>query len=172
MPALKVRPERPSLIGTEATAVRKPLDDALRAPGIGVGQGEQELVAADAAADVAGPQLAEDHARGHLQRLVAGAMPGRVVELLEVVDVEHDDGDLLAPRARVLERLVQRVVEAAVVEHAGQRILEHEPVDPGLQRPHRAAERVDRAGEHPDRVAAAPSERDDGLAGCDERRVA
>jgi len=150
----------------------QPVDDALGAPGVRVGQREQELVAADAAADVAGPQLAQDHAGDHPQRLVALGVPRAVIELLEVVDVEHDHGDLLRARAGALERLVERVVQAAVVEHARERILQHEAVDPRLERLHRAAERVDRAGERPDRVAAAIAERHDRLAGADEQRAA
>ena len=150
----------------------QPLDDALGAPRVGVGQREQELVAADPPADVAGPQLAHDHAHGHPQRLVAGAVADGVVELLEVVDVEHDDGDLLAMVGGVLERVVERVVEPAMVEHAGQRVLQREPVDPRLQRLGHAAERVDRPRQHADLVAPAPAERRPGLAGHDEQRVA
>jgi len=45
-----------------ADRVAQALDHALRAPGVGVGEGEQELVAADAAVDVAGAELAGDQA--------------------------------------------------------------------------------------------------------------
>jgi len=94
------------------------LDRALGAPGVEVGQREQELVAADAPAHVAGPQLAEDHVGGHPERLVPGPVAVGVVELLEVVEVEHHDGDLLPAVAGPLERVVQRVVQPAVVQHA------------------------------------------------------
>ena len=124
-----------------------PLDDPLGAPGVGVDQREQELVAADPAADVAGPQLALQDARGDPQRLVAGGVAVGVVELLEVVDVEDDDGDLLLAVAGALERLVERVVQPAVVEHPGQRVLQGQALDARVQRLHRPAQRVERAGQ-------------------------
>ena len=58
MPALNARRGVPSGSGARADRVAQALDHALGAPGVGVGEGEQELVAADAAADVAGAQLA------------------------------------------------------------------------------------------------------------------
>jgi len=93
-----------------------------------------------------------------------------VVERLEVVDVDLDDRDLRALVARRLEHVVQRVVEAAVVERARQRVLAVEAVDPRLERADGAAERVDRAGQDADRVAAAPAQRRARAAGGDEQR--
>jgi hypothetical protein len=52
---------------------------------------------------------------------------------------------------------VQRVVEAAVIERARERVLAVEAVDPRLERADGAAERVDRAGQDADGVAAAPA---------------
>ena len=56
-----------------------------------------------------------------------------------------------------------------MVQRARQRVLAVEAVDPRLQRAHGAAERVDRAGEDADRVAAAPAQRRPGLARGDEQ---
>ena len=62
-------------------------------------------------------------------------------------------------------RLVERVVQPAVVEHAGEGILEHEPVDPVVQRLRGAADGLERAGERADGVPAVPAERRQRLAG-------
>src|SRR5437764_281584 len=48
-------------------------------------------------------------------------MPVDVVDLLEVVDVEHEHGEWRARAARLLQRLKQSLVEDAVVEEAGER---------------------------------------------------
>ena len=86
--------------------------------------------------------------------------PDGVVELLEVVDVEHDDGDLLAARrARVSSASCSASCRPRWLSTPVSGSLQREPVDPRLQRLHRAAERVDRAGEHADLVATAPAER-------------
>ena len=97
----------------------------------------------------AGAQLAGDDAGDDPQHLVAGGVAAAVVERLEVVDVDLDDA-IFVPWSRArLEHLVQGVVQAAVVERAGQRVLAVEPVDPGLQRAHGAAERVDEPARTP-----------------------
>ena len=49
-------------------------------------------------------------------------MTVHVVDAFEVVDVEHQDRDGAVRSARVVERVQQTLVEAAVVEEAGQRV--------------------------------------------------
>src|SRR5436853_5419546 len=49
-------------------------------------------------------------------------MPMDVVDLLEVVEVEHEHGEWRVRAARLLQRLKQSLVEDAVVEEAGERV--------------------------------------------------
>ena len=89
---------------------------------VGGRENDRELLAADPADDVARP-----HGRAkqvcHLeQELVADAVAVDVVDLLEVVEVEHDQADRVVLRRRPHELLPQAVVERPVVVEAGQRI--------------------------------------------------
>ena len=96
------------------------------------------------------------------QHLVAGVMPNRIVDVLEVVDVDeqHAETDRLAPRAVDLD--FQPFVERHAIRQAGERIghrqtcdaflrnllvcdIEHREHQPALQRDHRAAEPLRRA---------------------------
>src|SRR4029453_14776566 len=56
------------------------------------------------------------------QDLVAGAVPVDVVDTLEVVDVEHQDGNGLVAAARGGKRLAQPLVERAVVVETRERV--------------------------------------------------
>ena len=56
------------------------------------------------------------------QHLVADAVTVHVVDALEVVDVEHQHGDRPMRAARLLQRVQQPLVEAAVVEEPGERV--------------------------------------------------
>ena len=83
----------------------------------GLGQQQRELLAADAE-DAVGRSHAPPQERADVaQRIVAGHVPARVVELLEVVDVGQDEGE--ARRARGHEP-AHRLVEAAVVGEPGE----------------------------------------------------
>ena len=83
----------------------------------------RELLAADAADDVASSadRRAKD-VRDLVEELVADTVAVDVVDLLEVVEVEHHDGDGVVRRRRVQERLPQAVVERAVVVETGERV--------------------------------------------------
>ena len=91
-----------------------------------------ELVAAHAGDGVG---LAHQRAQpiGHqLQQLVAGRMAQRVVDVLEVVEVEQVGGhDLAALDAR--QRLLQALVEQHAVGQAGQRVVQRHVRDLGLR---------------------------------------
>ncbi len=83
----------------------------------GLGQQQRELLAADAE-DAVGRSHAPPQERTDVaQRIVAGHVPARVVELLEVVDVGQDEGE--ARRAGGHEP-AHRLVEAAVVGEPGE----------------------------------------------------
>ena len=106
---------------------RHRLDDLLgdlhrrgRRPEVGGEHGE--FVAAEAA-DVV--RLAQDRAqlaRDLQQHVVAGLVTEDVVDLLEPVDVENQDGagELGAPR--LIKRVLQLLEEGAAIEQAGERV--------------------------------------------------
>ena len=82
----------------------------------------RELLAADPADDVGGadgrPQVVGE-VREHL---VADRVPVDVVDLLEVVDVDHHHGDVLVRARGVRELAAEPLVEVAVVVEAGERV--------------------------------------------------
>ena len=54
-------------------------------------------------------------------------MAERVVQLLEIVDVEHADAERHALLLRLVQVVIEAVVEVAVVAEAGERVGEREP---------------------------------------------
>ncbi len=87
------------------------------------GRIDGELVAAEPGQGVAGAAATAQDVGNFLDQAVAGRVAIGVVDLLEVVEVEHQDraGGALASRPR--HRQVEVLVEAAAVLQAGQRIL-------------------------------------------------
>ena len=106
--------------------LRELLADALcerdRARQVARGQDHRELLAADAADDVRGPDRCAKDVGDLVQQLIADAVAVDVVHLLEVVEVEHHERDRLVRRRRAQELLPQPVVEGAVVVETGQRV--------------------------------------------------
>ena len=116
----------PAMTGVAASSARSlsAADDGRVA--VGLGQQHDELLAAVAADDVRDPRGVADPLRRLAQDRVAGGVAVRVVDLLEVVDVEQQarEGAVVAVRQR--DRLAGAGVELAPVEEAG------EPVAGGL----------------------------------------
>src|SRR5207302_861692 len=83
---------------------------------------DAELLAAEPADDVGAAYRAAKRGREAAEHLVARPVAVDVVDALEVVDVEHQDGDRVVRAARSLELLAQAVVEGAAVVEAGQRV--------------------------------------------------
>ena len=81
-----------------------------------------ELLAAEPADDVVRPNAGAKRVGERAEKLVADTVPVHVVDALEVVDVEHEHRDRLVRAARFLQRGQQPLVEAAVVEEAGERV--------------------------------------------------
>ena len=99
-----------------ASAIRSPAPSAAPAPG----QQHRELVAAEPGDVVAGAQRGADPRPELGQHAVAGVVAERVVELLEVVEVDHEQRERAVRLARPLDRAAQLAVEPAAVRQPGQ----------------------------------------------------
>ena len=86
------------------------------------GKDDGELLAADAADDVARAHERRRHLAERDEDLVPDAVAADVVDALELVDVEHEQGDGVACTARACQLCAEPLVEVAVVEEAGQRV--------------------------------------------------
>jgi hypothetical protein len=113
--------------------VRRPLPSALAAEGgpvggqaqllgdrqaalqVGLGQDEHELPAAVAGEGVDVADAAGDPSGELDQHLVAPLVPEPVVDRLEVVDVQHEQGEDPAEAAGALDLLLEPALEVAVV---------------------------------------------------------
>jgi len=87
------------------------------------GQQDRELVAAQAREDVGLAQAVAQRAGAGDDELVAGGVPEAVVDRLEAVEVEHEQGALGAVAAAAGDVLGQRAVDAAAVEQSGERVV-------------------------------------------------
>ncbi len=124
-----------------------------------MGQEERELVAADAergigAADRHGDELA------HLgEELVADGVALRVVDPLELVDVDEHERELRAVATRALDHPCDGLLEGAVVAEAGQAVAQGRFAGALVQLAHPRAGRLELGGRpkdlagHPDREA-------------------
>ena len=89
---------------------------------VGTGQGDDELVAADAPGDAVGPDAPVDSIGDDAQEVVATTMAERVVDRLEAVEIEEQDTDRLLCGCRGDERF-QRLEHASPVEQSGERVV-------------------------------------------------
>src|SRR3712207_1702215 len=105
------------------------VDDLLCLLGGRAHDGQRELVAAEAAADVARAQVHAEGAGQDAEALVAGGVAPAIVHLLEVVDVEGDDGHGVLLALGAAKLLLQALLERAVVEQAGERVLQGEGLE-------------------------------------------
>ena len=84
---------------------------------------DRELVAAEPARRVAGPDDRLDALRDHLERAVALGVPEAIVQELEVVEVDEQHGGVIrAPPAKPVERVVHAILEPGSVGEAGERV--------------------------------------------------
>ena len=95
---------------------------------IEAGQDHDELVAAEARDGVALAHRAGQPLRDRLQQLVAGIVAERVVDALEVIEVEEDARDLHAAALRLREDLPQARVKQAAVRQSGEDVVLRELV--------------------------------------------
>ena len=92
----------------------------------GVGQDCQHLFAAEAHGEVGRAQRVADQGGGRRQRHVADDVAVGVVELLEMVEVDHHDRQAAAGTGRARRQFGQHVVEPGTVVQAGQRVVERQ----------------------------------------------
>ena len=92
--------------------------------GVGTGEDERELVAADPEGRIGCAARGRDGAGGRAQGAVARRVAAEVVDRLEPIEIEDDDrqrqrrGRPFGP----VQMRVERIMELAVVEQAGERI--------------------------------------------------
>ena len=99
-----------------------PVGDALGVLAAAILHHHRELLAAEPADDVLRPDDRAQRLGEEAEQLVADGVAVDVVDVLEVVDVEHQHGERHVRAARLLQRLQQPLVEDAVVEEAGERV--------------------------------------------------
>ena len=116
---------RAALLADERVVAER-LEDPLRgAPGlvaVGLGQDDRELVAAVARRDVRRAQRRADELRRPGQDPVAEQVAERVVDQLEVVEVEHQHAQRAAAALGPDDLLAEALVQEPVVVEAGQRV--------------------------------------------------
>ena len=97
-----------------------------------IGLDQQELVAAEAGEE--GVTGGIFQAAGNCaQQLVADDMAENVVDLLEAIEIEAEDGEALARAARLVERQLQALVERRPVRQVGQGVVMRHMGDPLLR---------------------------------------
>ena len=86
-------------------------------------QDQQEFFTAVSRCQIAGPLRARLQGfRNGNQTLIAGLVTVKIVVFLEIIDINHDQGQRLAFALAVRQFSVQRGVEVATVVQSGQRI--------------------------------------------------
>jgi len=97
-------------------------DDQRRRPVAAVEQ-DRELVAADPGERVGPADGGVQQPTDTRDQLVAGCVAERVVDELEAIEVEEEDGSRLVVSGRELERSLQLLAEASAVEQAGEGVV-------------------------------------------------
>ena len=78
---------------------------------------------------VVGPEGVAQHVGQALEQGVARVVAQRVVDVLEVIDVDHDQAEHLAQQLRRADRLLEPVLEQGAVGQVGQGVLEGQGLD-------------------------------------------
>ena len=102
--------------------MRDPVDVGPSGVQVGVGQRDGELFTAEATERVVRPGVPSEDRCHRPQSIVACHVTVLVVELLEVVEVEHDDGEWTAAPRGVLDHQRQVVIEGPSAEEPRQRV--------------------------------------------------
>ena len=89
---------------------------------LGAGQQDREFVATETRTGVAGTNLGLGAPCHFLERLVTGKVTEAIVDLLEMIDVDHQAGQCLAAAFGTRQLFAQPIVEITPVVPAGQEI--------------------------------------------------
>ena len=125
---------------------------------VGVRQHEAELVAPDARHRAEVAHRRGEAARRPAEQLVPVGMAARVVDALELVDVEQHHRHRPTVAACLVDLARERLLEAAVVGEVGQRVAVHQLLEAALARLEAGGHRVELVGELAQLVAAAPAQ--------------
>jgi hypothetical protein len=125
--------------------------DGRRLLGVGAAQEDAELVAPEARDDVALAQRLAQPRADAAQQLVADVVAERVVELLELVEVDHQQRERLLGRDRGLDVGRERAAVAQAGEVVGQRQLARHGQRGGLAQQQRHAHHHGQQREHRER---------------------
>ncbi len=87
------------------------------------GQNDHEFITPEPGEGVGGARDRAQPCRSSLEQPVAGGVPERVVDLLEVVQVQEHDRDVRAVPPRRIERVIEPVPEQDPVGKAGQQVV-------------------------------------------------
>ena len=117
------RVARPGEHRLAADGVEHARGDGLRLGAAALGQQHGELVPAQARQHVGVAQPPAQGVRDVHDQLVADAVPERVVDRLEVVEVEHDRGAARAVALDLGDVALQLALERAAVEQPGERVV-------------------------------------------------
>ena len=115
--------------GMRAHGLHDALDHLAGRPAFAVGQQQRELVAAQPGRKVDVAQARLDHVAELAQHDVAGHVRIGVVDLLEPVDVGHDEAETQLPGARAGAPVFQLLGERAPVREPRQFVLERQPLE-------------------------------------------
>ena len=107
----------------------QPLGERARALEVRLREDDGELLAAVAREDLVAPDALLDDARHLLEDVVAREVAVDVVDLLEVVDVEHQEAEVAHVAARAHQLLVERLEQVALDVHLRETIDDGHPVD-------------------------------------------
>ena len=111
--------------------LREPPGEPERVPGVAGRHDHRELLAAEAADDVARADERVRELGDRDEDLVADRVPADVVDALELVDVEHQERHRVAGTARAHQLRAETLVEVAVVVEAGERVGLRLVLEPG-----------------------------------------
>ena len=99
-----------------------------------VGQQHDELVAAVPGGEVARLGVADHRAGDLAEHGVTGLVADRVVHVLEVIDVEHDEREGRLPPVRARHLALERLLEQPAIGEPGEAVAGREVLDLGEQR--------------------------------------
>ncbi len=136
MPMLAVARREPfAVVTTASLRIATSSSSAIRArlALVDVRQDDRELVAAEARDGVGAPQTAAEDVGDGRDELVAGAVAERVVDVLEVVEVEREHRAAGAVALRRGELAGELLLEAAAVEERGDRVVVGEVLELALE---------------------------------------